>query len=101
MNQPRPVLALAWTHHALKRLGERVGSRSEKIQKEIEQALVDNRFDVIESYDDGTVRVSLDTAAAGMMAFVLAPKDDGPTVVITVLPSHVTKERGPRENRRS
>jgi hypothetical protein len=98
-SNPKPVFALAWTHHARKRLGERVGSQSEKIQKEIEQELVDNRFEIIEAYDDGTVRVALNTTAAGRMAFILALLEDT-TLVITVLPSSTTHERGPRENRR-
>lgn len=77
----------AWTHHATARLGERFGSKSNKIKVRIEELLAMGDYTEIEdtapAADKLAVRLSVRDNAIGLVLKL----DRKRVVVVTVLPA--------------
>lgn len=86
------TLACAWTNHATARLGERFGSKSDKIKLRIEELIANNDYTVIDDSESalGKISIRLDRLDTPV-GLVLAIDPRGTPVVITVLPKFTNK----------
>lgn len=82
---------LIWTKHAIDRLGERLGSKSDKIKRAVEQMIVDGEFTELPDQHPApgkfVVRLNVRENPVSLV-LQLTPHE---TIVVTVLPKFINK----------